>query len=416
MKKVIIILLLIATINPLLAKEVALLIGVGNIPNYELHTKEDIVTMKKLLGNKFNIISIEDSKATYQNIKATLEGLVTLKKEDTFLFYYSGHGCRAFGSVNEADSKDEFLMLSNVKYGKDNTIIKSGIMLDDELNYYLSKIKAKKIILFDCCHSETIYKSVSKIGSKYSKTFETIYALGYKKNPLFSKSKINNFIKLSACLDYEQSEDSPKGGIFTLTLQKVLKESGNISFSKLIDEIKKNLHPVALAHNRAGDYIPNMHSKTMNPKKVYTKDIFALSKPPKKDTLEDYLNSKIGLNLLVHGETDKFAIGDMPVFISTVKESKNHLYLIEVDNNHYQTLASTTVDKCIKSDGMRECVFEDSVSSVPFGESKVYLISTPHPLNINKKSYKKDMKERLKSQLKTSKFEVGKVSVFAVPK
>jgi len=410
--------LVIVIINPIFAKKIALLVGVGNIPNNRLHTKEDIANMKKLLTNKFEIISLEDNKANYENLKSKLEEMSKLNKSDTFLFYYSGHGCRAFGSVGERDSKDEFLMLSGVKYANDNITIKSGIMLDDELNYHFSNIKAKKIILFDCCHSQTMYKSISPIGSRFSKNIELIFKLGYKKNPLYSKPKIKDFIKLSACMDYEQTEDSPKGGIFTLTLQKVLKESGNIPFSKLISEIKKSLRSVAREYGRAGDYVPNMSAKNINPNKIYTKDIFALPKTFKKNTLEDYLNShKNRINLSINGTTDKFAIGDTPIFVSTLKESKNHLYLLEVDNNSYQLLEATTVDRCIKAEGKRECIFRNSVSSTPFGESKVYLISTRYPLNIStKRGYGKDFKETLKSQLKNSSFEVGRVSMFAVPK
>ncbi len=411
--------LLIVTINPIFAKKIALLVGVGNIPNNRLHSKEDIVTMKKLLANKFKIISLEDDKANYKNLKSILEEMSKLKKSDTFLFYYSGHGCRAFGSVDEKDSRDEFLMLSGVEYAKDSLTIKSGIMLDDELNYRLSKIKAKKIILFDCCHSQTMYKSISPIGSKFSKNIGVIFKLGYKKNPLYSKYKIKNFIKLSACMDDEQTEDSPNGGIFTLTLKRVLQKSGNISFSKLIREIKNNLHSVAKENGRAGDYVPNMSVKNINPNKIYTKDIFVLPKTSKRDTLEDYLNShKNRINLSIHGGTDKFAIGDTPIFVSTLKESKNHLYLLEVDNNNYQLLEATTIDKCVKSDNnRRECIFRNSVSSTPFGESKIYLISTKYPLNIStKRGYVKDFQETLKSQLKNTSFKVAKVSVFSVPK
>ena len=416
MRRIIIILFLLGlSVNPIFAKKVALLIGVGNIPENTLHTKEDILTMKSLVRGKFDIISIEDSQATYKNVKSALKKLYTLKKSDTVLFYYSGHGCRAYGSVDEKDSKDEFLMLSGVKYRDDGFTIKSGIMLDDELNYHFSKIKAKKIILFDCCHSATMYKSLSPIGSKYSKTFETIFTLGYKKNPLYFRHKVNNFIKLSACLDSQQSEDSPKGGIFTLTLQKVLKERGNIPFSQLINEIKNSLHPVAEKYGRAGNYVPNMDAKNINPKKTYTKDIFAIKKPRKYNTLEDYLNTKNALTLSLQTGVNRFSIGDNPIFKSTLKDSKNHLYLLEVDNNNYKTLAHTTVDKCMKDGEKRVCYFENIISSVPFGESKVYLISTPHPLDINRKSYGKDFRETLKSQLKHVPFKVGKVSVFAVP-
>jgi len=407
--------LLMVIINPIFAEKVALLIGVGNIPNNTLHTKEDIATMTSLIGQKYDrVIFLEESNATYKNIKSTFEDLYTLKKSDTLFFYYTGHGCRAFGSVDENDSKDEFLMLSDVTFKEDNITIEGGIMLDDELNYHFSKIRAQKIILFDCCHSQSMYKSISPAGTKYSKTFETIFKLGYPKNPLYSKGKNSNYIKLSACLDHQQAEDSPKGGIFTLTLQKVLKEQGNLSFSKLIEEIKNNLHPVALEHGRSGDYIPNINAKTMNPDKFYAKDIFALAEPSKKETLESYLNSKNNLKLLIHGETDKFPLGDIPILVSTLKDSKNHLYLLEVDNNNYRQLASTTVDQCLKLGDKRECTFRDTVSSMPFGRFKIYLLSTPYPLKIEKDSYKKDFRETLRSQLKNVPFEVGKVAIYTV--
>jgi hypothetical protein len=159
-----------------------------------------------------------------------------------------------------------------------------------------------------------------------------------------------------------------------------------------------------------------MDTKSINPNRFYTKDIFAIPEKVKRaDTLEDFLNSKGGIELRVHGETNRFSIGDTPIFISTLEDSKNHLYLLEVDNNNYKTLAHTTVDKCVKFGNKRECHFEDCVSSTPFGESKVYLISTPNPLDINMNGYKKDFKETLRSQLKHTPFKVGRVSVYSVP-
>jgi len=411
MKKILFITLFLGMMNyPLMAKKVAFLVGVGNVSPL-LNTNKDIETIKSLLAKGYEIIELQDDNASYTKLRSTFEELYKLDEDDTLFFYYTGHGSRFYHGSREKDNLDEFLVLSSMKI--EGNEISGGVMMDDELNYHFSHIKAKKILFFDCCHSETMKKGIgSTVKSWYpkGKSGEILYRK-FDIDPSYDRAINENFINLSAARDDEESEDSDNGGIFTLTLKKVLKDKGDIPFSELMNEIKNNLLYVARKNHTSGDFMPNMDSNRMNPKSFRTKEIFAVvSKPTpltSKESLEHYLNSKKGgISLKIESKQEEYPLGDSITFYTHLEQQRGYLYLLEVKKEKYSIVAKKKVENCKSNGAKKECLFSNLASMLPLGRTNVYLIYSKNPLDISK-NHTKGFSESLKSQLKHQNFEVG---------
>jgi len=302
MKKLKLILLLILLSTSTFAQKVALLVETA--PGHPINSDMDIITMKSLLRSDFKVKVISHQEATSTNIRQALMKIAKdLKSNDTFLFYYSGHGDRFSNKTSkEDDNQDDFLVTKDMtcNYNKiDN------VMIDDELNYRYAQIKARKIIIIDACHSETLYKSVatSKASKRFKsssllKSYETCNNIAgltrdFSIDPKYQKAKISNMIHLAASLESQQAEGSPEGGIFTLALQKALKEKGNISFGRLIEEIKSNIKPIATRLGGDGLFTPNLNEEGINKRTLYTKDIFVIPKQEAQNNSIGYDSDKI---------------------------------------------------------------------------------------------------------------------------
>ena len=135
---------------------------------------------------------------------------------------------------DEEDGQDESIVLSN------------GNMdyhyLDDELNYRLNKIKAKKMFLFDSCHSGTANRGKSKFVAK---TIPTSKVQVFKSKDLHSGKEIKDgeFVIFSASMDNEQSRASETGSLFTNELYKLLSNNKTKvnTFSALQENITMNI-------------------------------------------------------------------------------------------------------------------------------------------------------------------------------
>jgi len=129
--------------------------GWGDLP----FTSEDaLVARDTLLENAGmspdNAITLIDREATVENVRAAFASMAAqIDENDTFVFFYSGHGGqeqRAGGFVaSDADGYDETLALSN------NTIT------DDEINELFNMIDASaSLIILDSCYSGGFAKDV----------------------------------------------------------------------------------------------------------------------------------------------------------------------------------------------------------------------------------------------------------------
>lgn len=432
--KLLLLLILLSTTT--YAKKVALLVEAAS--GHPINSDMDITTMKNILKSEFNISVISHQEATSTNIRQALIKMAkNLKSSDTFLFYYSGHGDRFSNKISKEDDKqDDFLVTKDMtcNYNKiDN------VLIDDELNYRYAQIKAKKIIIIDACHSETLYKSVAK--NKATKRFKSSSLLkSYKTcnntdsltrdfsiNPKYTKAKASDMIHLAAALENQQAEGSREGGIFTLALKKALKEKGNISFERLIEEIKNNIKPIATRLGTDGMFTPNLKEEGISKRRLYTKDIFVIPKITTNDnSLENYLNGQLGgVNFQIHGDDKSFVYEQRVRLKAKVSTDYAYIYLIEMlDKNHYKLLNSKAMTECysLKNSSQKQCEYKNFKAIAPFGKSKLYTISTQKALNFGSLSKDSiisedffDAPKSLKEQLEQQVFGIGRVMFNVMP-
>jgi len=216
----------------------ALLVGVSNYSPYTMNLpgiSSDINRVKETLGKwGFDIevlynqdsIKLEEYLKKYKN---------SLKPNDIFVFFYSGHGSYTEDlNGDEEDGKDETIVLSN---GSDDMHF-----LDDDLYYYFSHIKAKKLIMFDSCFSGTAFKTLT--ANFIPKTISAKFINKILSKGVKGDDKIEGeYVVLSAAQDNEESLATGDGSLFTKSLITYLNQPDGIdnTFQNLKDGITKEI-------------------------------------------------------------------------------------------------------------------------------------------------------------------------------
>ena len=376
-----------------------------------INSDKDIITMKRLLGDKYDITVINEAEATSDNIRKRLEKFAKdLSPTDTFLFYYSGHGDRfARGDEHESDSHDDFLLTSDAKCTSKTTVI--NVLMDDELNYLYSQIEARKVIIIDACHSADMQKGVIEDRVKRFKGCgEGFVKRGFDVNSSWRKAKNRNFLHFGAAQEKESALGSPNGGEFTLALEKVLKEKGNISFAQLEQEVQYHLeyfHPSISRYS------------TIKKSKLYTKDIFAI-----KETLKSLLESRPNtIDVTTQKRLKSYTVG-RNIIIKGYFSSTQNIYLLELKGeNDFKIISSKP--KCVYDEKIQKkmCQFDKLRATTPIGDSIVYMIQTEKPLNfgaikssiVTDENFDTDTVPLLQ-QLQNMSFEMGRVMIKTIRK
>lgn len=181
----------------------AVLVGVetskiaGNCPG----SRKDALDMQSVVEcYTDNIKVFIAEQAIKADIVAALQEAVA--KYEYVFFYYSGHGGSeklSTTGAEEADGKDEFLCFYD-KY-----------MLDNEVWSIISKAKGKVFLIFDCCHSETMFRTPQV-------TFKNSL------RRLSASRTASDFAMLcwSGCPDNTVSYGSASGGMFTRAISNYL--------------------------------------------------------------------------------------------------------------------------------------------------------------------------------------------------
>lgn len=113
---------------------------------------------------------------------------------DLFIFYFSGHGMSSPSSTDttEADGKDEYILAYD------------GAISDNEIWSAVSKSKGRVVLMFDCCHSQTMFKAPMTFSRQRCAMSATHNAAG----PV-------NMICWSGCEDSKLSYGTSSGGYLT---------------------------------------------------------------------------------------------------------------------------------------------------------------------------------------------------------
>ena len=257
-------------------KVYALLVGIND---YDQIKKlrgclNDIEAVEKYLqlGTDFEV-SVEkltNAQATRAGIIAAFRShLAQAGKEDTVLFYYSGHGTQEAADPmwEETDGALECI----VCYDGGASKTADFLLTDKELRYLLKELyqatQAHVVTIFDCCHSgdntrngalmlagdrERSERRITDKGGKYfpqrewkdflfSEAIREEQTQGQSPNVFLPQGL---HIQLAACesnqVALEETMTGRREGVFTKTLLKTLKDcGGNLSYNTLRSRIRQ---------------------------------------------------------------------------------------------------------------------------------------------------------------------------------
>ena len=161
----------------------------------------DATTMTNILSTYGKPVVLRDSQARKA---AVVSALTEAVKSDLCIFCYSGHGgSEKFADTkfdaSEPDGKDEYLCLYD-------TYLK-----DTEIWGIVSKAKGRVVLIFDCCHSATMYRSAVSNDDIRSEPFTMQMLDGI----VLPQGSNINVLVWSGCPDDNYSYGDAKGGVLT---------------------------------------------------------------------------------------------------------------------------------------------------------------------------------------------------------
>lgn len=186
----------------------ALCVGINNYPgssNDLYGCVNDARDWSALLtGFGFETSLILDSQATRQNLKASLDDLVSSAREgDVIVFTYSGHGTQTFDfGGDEGDAYDEALSVYD------------GNIPDDELRVIINKIdpRATLIVISDSCFSGSVTRLIPENTRPRFMPTAGVPADGMVRQRMLMPEEGMPELLLSGCSDSEYSYDAEIDG------------------------------------------------------------------------------------------------------------------------------------------------------------------------------------------------------------
>ncbi len=233
-----------------------LAIGVNKYENSKYNLKfakaDAELISKEIAGIKNNIFktvtvkTLFDTDATIKNVRATLDEIVVnAKPEDTFVFYFSGHGASDEDATQ--NMAEFYFILHEVQqiYG-DASARNPFALSGKEMKEYSLKIKAQKqLILIDACQSGQALENFAMRGAQSEKAIIDL-----------SKSR-GLYIMAASEADQTAKEIKDLGhGIFTFSLIEGLKcaadffeKDGVINVKELNLFVNKKVKETAQKYN-----------------------------------------------------------------------------------------------------------------------------------------------------------------------
>lgn len=190
------------------------IVGVGNgFAGKCSGTDKDISKMKTLLKPyASSLVSLKDKQATK---KAVLDALTSaVKNVDHSIFYFTGHGTHTAATTDkgEVDGQDEYICCYDT------------VVSDNEIWGIISKARGRVLLIFDCCHSGTMYRA----PITFSRQIQQARATSKVDGPI-------SMICWSGCPDNKYSWGTSAGGYMTSALKSSYKKT------RTYDEVWKKM-------------------------------------------------------------------------------------------------------------------------------------------------------------------------------
>lgn len=223
----------------------------GSCPGCKL----DADRMDEMFRARFGYsgVLLQSQQATRDAVVAALKDAVARTPEDgLFIFYYSGHGGREFlnsaatAEPDGADDADEYLCL----YDKP--------LLDDDVWRIISPCRGRVFLVFDCCHSQTMFRSVAsdsllEKGLAVPLEQHIVKSSGFSLRPRAVALGTGDELKMlcwSGCLEAEYSYGSNRGGVMTNAITS--RWRSGVTYADLWKMVVKDvsrMHPTQHPHS-----------------------------------------------------------------------------------------------------------------------------------------------------------------------
>jgi hypothetical protein len=254
----------------------ALLVGINDYaqprdPDYHITPLKgpgnDVALIKKLLVTQYafkddgtHIVTLIGAKATHQAIIDGIRELLIKNAKQipgsTVVFYFSGHGSQAYDTEGITGTGFHQTLVAYDSRREGGTDI-----LDDEINAQLEQLRQftdKITLIFDSCHSGSVWKDVTTMTSKalpanpFSKPRSRSKSVVPKDVGTTIKPNGGDYSVIVAATwdetaveDEVQTSDGERfHGLLTFFLDKALRSAGNLTY----DQAAKKVAAMIAAH------------------------------------------------------------------------------------------------------------------------------------------------------------------------
>ena len=198
-------------------KKYAVIIGMenskwGSCPGSDKDSNTMLGLIKQYVDES-HIVKLNNKQATVKEVRKALDEQIAKVPEDgLFILTYSGHGGqynKSSTAKDETDGQDEFLCLYD------------GALIDNDVWTIFGNCKGRAFIVFDCCHSGTMYR----LPNEQEEGDEAEDRVPLEK-PFFAKFEnvrdvARRMLVVSGCGEETVSwGDSVNGGVLTSAMKK----------------------------------------------------------------------------------------------------------------------------------------------------------------------------------------------------
>lgn len=205
-------------------KKYALIVGMetskwGSCPGSDKDSNTMLGLIKQYVDES-HIVKLNSKQATVSAVtKALKEQIAKVPEDGLMIFTYSGHGGqynKSSTAKDETDGQDEFLCLYD------------GALIDNDLWTIFGNCKGRAFVVYDCCHSGTMYRLPSE--QEEGDGVEDRLPL---EQPFFAKFEnvrdvARRMLVVSGCGEETISwGDSVQGGVLTASMKRAFNKCLN---------------------------------------------------------------------------------------------------------------------------------------------------------------------------------------------